>query len=71
MTPVLLIVSRYGAKSLPPGTIHINFTGSAGQSFGCWVTAGIVFEISGDCNDYVGKGLCGGRIIVYPPTKTE
>eukprot|EP00037_Helgoeca_nana_P022876 m.235640 g.235640 ORF g.235640 m.235640 type:complete len:1469 (-) comp26160_c0_seq1:78-4484(-) len=65
------VTKTYGAKSLPPGTIHINFTGSAGQSFGCWVTAGIVFEISGDCNDYVGKGLCGGHIIVYPPTKTE
>eukprot|EP00038_Savillea_parva_P027849 m.61807 g.61807 ORF g.61807 m.61807 type:complete len:2109 (+) comp8048_c0_seq1:137-6463(+) len=65
------VTKAYGATPLPPDTIHVRFTGSAGQSFGCWLTSGIFFEISGDCNDYVGKGLCGGRIVVYPPSGTS
>jgi len=52
---------------LPEDTIHYKFNGSAGQSFGCFATKGMTFELEGDSNDYVGKGLSGGKIIVYPP----
>jgi glutamate synthase domain-containing protein 2/glutamate synthase domain-containing protein 3 len=58
---------RYGAKGLPAGTIRLNFTGSAGQSFGAFVPNGITLTLEGDANDYVGKGLCGGQIIVKTP----
>ncbi|AXA36272.1 MAG: glutamate synthase large subunit [Candidatus Hydrogenedentota bacterium] len=58
---------RYGEEQMPPETIHIKFTGSAGQSFGVWLYGGITFELEGDANDYFGKGLSGGRLIVYPP----
>jgi glutamate synthase (NADPH/NADH) large chain len=51
---------------LPEDTIHYKFKGSAGQSFGCFATKGMTFELEGDCNDYLGKGLSGGKIIVYP-----
>jgi len=61
------IAKRYGSKGLPEGTIHFKFQGSAGQSFGAFVPAGVTLELEGDANDYVGKGLSGGRIIVYPP----
>jgi glutamate synthase domain-containing protein 3 len=61
------IARRYGAAGLPEGTIHFRFQGSAGQSFGAFVPAGVTLELEGDANDYVGKGLSGGRIIVYPP----
>jgi glutamate synthase domain-containing protein 3 len=61
------IARRYGAEGLPDETIHFRFTGSAGQSFGAFVPAGVTLELEGDSNDYVGKGLSGGRIIVYPP----
>jgi glutamate synthase (NADPH/NADH) large chain len=61
------IARRYGAAGLPEGTIHFRFHGSAGQSFGAFVPAGVTLELEGDANDYVGKGLSGGRIIVYPP----
>ncbi len=61
------IAMRYGAEGLPDETIHFRFTGSAGQSFGAFVPAGVTLELEGDSNDYVGKGLSGGRIIVYPP----
>jgi glutamate synthase domain-containing protein 2/glutamate synthase domain-containing protein 1/glutamate synthase domain-containing protein 3 len=61
-------VSRcYGSKGLPPDTIHVSFTGSAGQSFGAFLAPGITFELEGDANDYFAKGLSGGKIIVYPP----
>lgn len=53
---------------LPEDTIHFKFNGSAGQSFGCFATEGMTFELEGDCNDYMGKGLSGGKIIVYPPS---
>ena len=62
------VSKRYGAVGLPDDTIHFKFTGSAGQSFGAWLASGITLEIAGDSNDYVGKGLSGGRLIVYPPT---
>jgi len=61
------VTSRYGADGLPEDTIHIHFTGSAGQSFGAFVPKGITFTLEGDSNDYLGKGLSGGRIIVFPP----
>ena len=61
------IVNRAGAAMLPDGAIHFKFTGSAGQSFGAWLAKGVTLELIGDGNDYVGKGLSGGRIIIYPP----
>ncbi len=56
---------RYGLEGLPDDTIHLKLTGSAGQSFGAFVPRGITLELVGDSNDYVGKGLSGGRLIVY------
>ena len=61
------IIRRIGPDMLPDGTIHFKFTGSAGQSFGAWLAKGITLEVEGDANDYVGKGLSGGRVIIYPP----
>jgi glutamate synthase (NADPH/NADH) large chain len=60
------IAKRYGHAGLPPNTIHVKLTGTAGQSFGAWLARGVTFELEGDANDYVGKGLSGGRIIVRP-----
>jgi glutamate synthase (NADPH/NADH) large chain len=60
------VAKRYGHDGLPHDTIHVRFTGTAGQSFGAWLARGITFELEGDTNDYVGKGLSGGRIIVRP-----
>ena len=60
------ISKRWGEQSLPDDTIHIKLTGSAGQSLGAWLTKGVTLEVEGDANDYVGKGLSGGRVIVYP-----
>jgi len=60
------VTKRYGAKGLPDNTIDITFTGSAGQSFGAFLPRGITLRLVGDANDYVGKGLSGGRIIVRP-----
>jgi glutamate synthase domain-containing protein 2/glutamate synthase domain-containing protein 1/glutamate synthase domain-containing protein 3 len=61
------IARRYGSAGLPDETIHFKFSGSAGQSFGAFVPSGVTLELEGDSNDYLGKGLSGGRIIVYPP----
>ncbi len=61
------IVGRVGPRMLPDGAIHFKFAGSAGQSFGAWLAKGVTMEVEGDANDYVGKGLSGGRLIVYPP----
>jgi glutamate synthase (ferredoxin) len=61
------LTRRYGASGLMDDTIQLHFTGSAGQSFGAFVPRGMTLEIEGDSNDYIGKGLSGGRIIVYPP----
>jgi glutamate synthase domain-containing protein 2/glutamate synthase domain-containing protein 1/glutamate synthase domain-containing protein 3 len=61
------IARRYGSEGLPDGTIHFKFRGSAGQSFGAFVPNGVTLELEGDANDYLGKGLSGGRIIAYPP----
>ncbi len=60
------IVRRYGHAGLPDNTIHIRAKGNAGQSFGAFLAHGVTLELEGDANDYVGKGLSGGRIIVYP-----
>jgi glutamate synthase (NADPH/NADH) large chain len=60
---------RYGAEGLPDGTIEFTFKGSAGQSFGAFVPRGITLRLEGDANDYVGKGLSGGRLIVVPPAE--
>jgi len=60
------ITKRYRAEGLPDDTIHFNFTGTAGQSFGAFNTKGITLELEGDANDYFGKGLSGARLIVYP-----
>jgi glutamate synthase domain-containing protein 2/glutamate synthase domain-containing protein 1/glutamate synthase domain-containing protein 3 len=61
------IARRHGSKGLPDGTIRFRFTGSAGQSFGAFLAPGVTLELEGDANDYVGKGLSGGKIMVYPP----
>ena len=58
---------KYGEEGLPEDTIYINAKGTAGQSFGAFVNSGITFEVEGDANDYFGKGLCGGKLILYPP----
>jgi len=58
---------RYGAKGLPEDTISVKFTGSAGQSYAAFLAPGITFELEGDANDYFGKGLSGGKLIIYPP----
>ena len=61
------LTRKRGAKGLPDDTIKIKFNGSAGQSFGAFMPPGMTLELEGDSNDYVGKGLSGGKIIVYPP----
>jgi glutamate synthase (NADPH/NADH) large chain len=60
------IAKRYGHKGLRDGTITVNLTGTAGQSFGAFLARGVTFNLEGDANDYVGKGLSGGRLIVKP-----
>lgn len=61
------ISKRFGEEGLPNDTVHVDVTGNAGQSFGAFLAPGITLELEGDANDYVGKGLSGGRIIIYPP----
>jgi glutamate synthase (NADPH/NADH) large chain/glutamate synthase (ferredoxin) len=61
------IAKRYGDDGLPQDTIRIAFTGTAGQSFGAFLAKGVTLTLEGESNDYLGKGLSGGRIIVYPP----
>jgi glutamate synthase domain-containing protein 3 len=61
------ITRKYGAKGLPPDTIRVHFVGSAGQSFGAFLPPGMTLSLEGDANDYVGKGLSGGKIAVFPP----
>ena len=61
------VTRRWGGEGLPDNTIDISFTGSAGQSFGAFLPRGITLRLSGDANDYLGKGLSGGRLIVRPP----
>jgi glutamate synthase (NADPH) large chain len=61
------IARRHGSAGLPADSIHFKFTGSAGQSFGAFLAHGVTLELEGDSNDYTGKGLSGGKLIVYPP----
>jgi glutamate synthase (ferredoxin) len=61
------VTRRYGAEGLSPDTIRLTFQGAAGQSFGAFVPRGITLTLEGDANDYVGKGLSGGKIIIFPP----
>jgi glutamate synthase (NADPH) large chain len=61
------IAKKYGYAGLPDGTVNITLTGTAGQSFGAWLTAGVTLDLIGEANDYVGKGLSGGRLIIRPP----
>ena len=61
------IAKRWGSEGLPDDTIKFQFTGSAGQSFGAFLARGVTLTLEGDANDYTGKGLSGGRVIVYPP----
>jgi len=64
------VTSRWGGEGLPDDTVKIHFVGSAGQSFGAFVPRGITFMLEGDANDYWGKGLSGGRLIVFPPRRS-
>src|SRR5437899_1009281 len=61
------LTRKWGPKGLPEDSIHLKFTGSAGQSFGAFAPRGMTLELEGDANDYLGKGLSGGKIILYPP----
>ncbi|MEE2704765.1 MAG: glutamate synthase large subunit [Pseudomonadota bacterium] len=61
------IIKEVGPEMLEEDTLHFKFNGSAGQSFGAWLAKGVTFEVEGDANDYVGKGLSGGKLIIYPP----
>ncbi len=65
------IIKRCGPEMLPDGAIHFKFRGHAGQSFGCWLARGVTLEVEGDANDYVGKGLSGGRLIIYPDRESR
>jgi glutamate synthase (NADPH/NADH) large chain len=65
------VAKRYGHAGLPEDTIHIKLTGTAGQSFGGWLARGVTLELVGEANDYVGKGLSGGRIAIYPSPKSR
>jgi glutamate synthase (ferredoxin) len=65
------ITRRYGSEGLPEDTIHLKFNGSAGQSFGAFIPNGMTLELEGDANDYFGKGLSGGKLILYPPENSR
>ncbi|MEQ1590594.1 MAG: glutamate synthase-related protein [Gallionella sp.] len=65
------VAKRYGQAGLAGDTIQVNFNGTAGQSFGAFLMRGISFELRGEGNDYVGKGLCGGRIAIMPPAEAK
>lgn len=65
------VAAKYGNKGLPDQTINIKFKGSAGQSFGAFLTHGISFKLEGEANDYLGKGLSGGHISVQPPVRSN
>jgi glutamate synthase (NADPH) large chain len=65
------IARIYGHTGLPDETVHIKMKGTAGQSFGAWLAKGVTVELEGQANDYVGKGLSGGKIIIYPPAESR
>ncbi|HMR02839.1 MAG TPA: glutamate synthase large subunit [Candidatus Competibacter phosphatis] len=64
------VAQRHGHRGLSDDTIHIHLKGTAGQSFGAFLARGVTLELAGEANDYVGKGICGGRIAIYPPTES-
>ena len=64
------IARRYGSAGLPDGTVQVQFTGCAGQSFGAFLAKGVTLRLEGDGNDYVGKGLSGGRLVIYHPKRS-
>lgn len=66
-----VIAKKTGEEGLPDGSINFTFQGSAGQSFGAWVVKGVTFKVEGDANDYFGKGLSGGRLIITPPVNSS
>lgn len=66
-----VIAKKYGAKGLPEHTLNVKFKGSAGQSFGAFLVPGVNFKLEGEANDYLGKGLSGGRISVLPPIRSN
>ncbi|NTV26418.1 MAG: glutamate synthase large subunit [Chlorobiaceae bacterium] len=66
-----MVTKAHGSKGLPDDTIHVKFIGSAGQSLGAFIPKGMTIELEGDANDYIGKGLSGGRIIAYPPKSSK
>ena len=65
------VAKKYGEDGLPPGTVQINLTGSAGQSFGAFLAKGVDIRLAGDTNDYMGKGMNGGKIVVVPPPGSD
>jgi glutamate synthase (ferredoxin) len=65
------VTRRHGLAGLPDDTIHFHFKGSAGQSFGAFIPRGMTLVLEGDANDYIGKGLSGGRIVVFPPAESQ
>ncbi|WP_354108249.1 glutamate synthase large subunit, partial [Bradyrhizobium sp. S3.12.5] len=65
------VAKIYGHAGLPQDTIHVSLKGTAGQAFGAWLANGVTFELEGEANDYVGKGLSGGKIIVKPPANSS
>lgn len=65
------VTKRYGSKGLPENTINLHFQGSSGMSFGAFLPRGISMNLEGDANDYLGKGLSGGKIVVYPPKQAR
>ncbi len=66
-----LIAQKYGEAALPDGTVNVKFKGSAGQSFGAFLTGGVNFKLEGETNDYFAKGLSGGRIAILPPVRSN
>ncbi|WP_425515531.1 glutamate synthase large subunit [Microvirga antarctica] len=65
------VAKRYGHEGLPDDTITVNLTGTAGQSFGAWLAAGVTLSLEGEANDYVGKGLSGGKLIISPSNRSQ
>ncbi len=65
------IARRFGAGGLPEGSLTVRFSGAAGQSFGAFLAPGVQLELCGDANDYIGKGMSGGRIVVFPPASAR
>jgi glutamate synthase (NADPH/NADH) large chain len=65
------IARRYGHEGLPDDTITVKLKGTAGQSFGAWLAAGVTLDLEGEANDYVGKGLSGGKLIIRPPQESK